>query len=246
MQQISVLLAITFIVAILFLLTAVAFIVWQKKQKIQKKKITDKLINRSYRLISTLESVPDRYLPIETKILLIDYLHSIVPNIIAKRVEARELMLALSELSEMRSQLREGIQKSRNEKVMSTTHFTKIRNALHFLPVLIREFSEKHIVDSRSAKRQTELIRYCYYLVHYDLLLNQAKVDLAADRKARALEKYRTALAEIEKVAIIADVSEEVEVVKARIARVEEMLFVSRESSSLLDITTEGVHSVLE
>ncbi|REG86775.1 hypothetical protein [Marinomonas pollencensis] len=244
MQQISVLLTIVFIVSIIFLLSVAAFIVWQKKQQLRKKKIIEKLINRSYRLVSILESVPDRYLPIQTKMLLIDYLHSIVPNLVSKRVSVPELMVVLPELSEIRSQLRDGIQKSKNEKVMSKTHCTKIQNALHFLPVLLREFSEKHIIDSRSAKRQAVLMRFSYSLVHYDLLLYQAKVDLVADRKASALDKYRSALAEIEKVAVIENVAEEIEWVKCRIAKVEEMLFVTHTSSSSLDSIAEGARSV--
>ncbi|MGO3407897.1 hypothetical protein [Marinomonas sp.] len=243
MYQVSIVFAIVFIVGIVFLITAFALVSWQKKQNLSKNKVVDKLIARSYRLISTLESVPDRYFPIETKILLIDYLHSIVPRIVNKRVEAPELMSALPELAELRRQLKEGIQNSKREKVASATHCTKIQNSLRFLPTLLREFSTQHVIDHRSAKRQIELVRYSHCLVHYDWLLHQAKVDLAADRKAKSLENYRTALAEIEKVAVIENVSEEVCVVKSHISTVEDMLFKHSTASSQLDTEMDQKHA---
>lgn len=228
MLNAGILLAILLIGVVFFVFFVLSLVRWQMQREELKKKAVELLVRRSYRILSILDVVSDRYLPIQIKLLLVDYLLDLIPSLISKSAEAEDLANKLSELTELRDKLNAGIQETRDEKVTSKVYLSKTQQALSALPQILREFSENQTIDKSTSRRFVSLVRFSINLARYDLLIRGAEMDLEADKKARALEKYRTALSELEKVSIIEEASSEIQWVKQQITDVESMLFVNQ------------------
>ncbi|SBS27521.1 hypothetical protein MSP8887_00668 [Marinomonas spartinae] len=210
------------------ILTIFGVLKWYEKQRELKKKATDQLVNRCYRILSILDIVMDRYMPHQTKLLLVDYLLTIIPKLGSHQRYGQELADKLSELFKIRDQLKSSAKLADKGRVTQSDQLSKIQASLSSLPALIKGFALNGIVDKQTAKQQVELIRYGNSLAYHDLLVHQADSDVDMDKKARALEKYRTALVEMEKVAAIGEAQKDIDRLKRIIESVEQALFTNR------------------
>jgi hypothetical protein len=62
------------------------------------------------------------------------------------------------------------------------------------------------------------------------MLMKEARDDLDLDKKARALEKYRTALAEMETVSFVPESNSVINTLKNRIQAIEGILFKKKQN----------------
>lgn len=214
------------------ILTIFGVVKWYKKQRELKKKATEQLVNRSYRILSILDMVMDRYMPHQTKVLLVDYLLAIVPNLVSHNRYGQDLADKLPELFKIRDELKSSTKLADNGRVTHSDQLSKVQTSLSSLPALIKGFALNGIVDKQTARQQVELIRYGNSLAYHDLLVHQADNDVDMDKKARALEKYRTALVEMEKVAAIGEAQRDIDRLKRVIESVEQALFANRSTGS--------------
>lgn len=200
---------------------------WREQQQELKRKATEQLMNRCYRILSIFDVLTDRYLPHQTKLLLAEYLLAIIPKLASEKY-GKELSDRLPELIEMHKELKSERPLADNSRVESKEQLSKVQNALQRLPVLLKGFALNGITDRQTAKQEVELIRYSCCLAHHDLLVHQADADLDMDKKARALEKYRIALAEMERVISVGSADSDIKRLTMTIESVEKSLFIQR------------------
>lgn len=230
MAKEGILLTIAAVVILVLLLTVFALFKWRKRRAHLKRKAAEYLSRRCYRVMSILGILTDRYLTVQTKLLLVEYVLSVIPEV-TSITRDQELVVRQLELKELRDELQMGEQATINDKVTTDVQLARVQSALQALPSLIKGLAINKVVDKATAKHHVELVRYANSLAHYDLLVRQADFDLDADKKARALEKLRTALAEMERVASISDSRREMTRLKNQIKVVEKALFSSKEES---------------
>ncbi|WP_377369047.1 hypothetical protein [Rhodanobacter aciditrophus] len=193
-------LSIILVVVFVALVVAVSLLRFFKLRRARQQQEIEALVKRCHRIDRLLNIVPDRYLPLITKTVLMEYMVSSV-SLIKKHREERELVGALPHYLQSLSELKAGQQATLKDRVQTSQQLELIQNALQSLPLLLRGLVGKSVLDKATAKEQAAQIRFGYFLAHHDLLVREARLDLDIDKKARALEKLRLALAEMEKVA---------------------------------------------
>lgn len=206
------------------LVTAVSLLRYFKLRKARQKQEMEALIKRCHRIERLLNVVPDRYLPLTTKLVLVEYLVTSI-GLIQKHGEDRELVVHLPQYLQLLAELKLGQQATLKDRVHTANQLAQVHSALQSLPLLLRGLVGSKVLDRATAKEQTAQVRYGYFLAHHDLLVKEARLDLDIDKKARALEKLRLALAEMEKVSAYTASESVIKRLNHAIKQVEDELF---------------------
>lgn len=208
------------------MVAAVLVALWRlhSEQQQKRQQELELLANRCYRIVDLLHCLTDRYLPLTCKTVLVEYLISSI-YLLERNKAARDLTDLLPIYVKLLAELKEGQQVSQNDKVQTHLQLTQVQAALQSIPLLLRGFVSNKVIDKATAKEQVEQVRFSYCLAHHDLLIREAEVSLEDDKKARALEKLRLALAEMEKVSSFTQSEPFIKRLDDNIKRVEHELF---------------------
>lgn len=196
---------------------------YKERQERQKQEL-EQLSKRCYRIADLLNLVTDRYLPLTTKTVLVEYLISSI-HLLSRHNYSTDLEQALPGYLQLLEELKIGQQASKNDKVQTHVQLSQVQQGLQAMPLLLRGLVSNNIVDKAIAKDQLAQIRFSFCLAHHDLLVKEAQSSLDLDKKAGALEKLRLALAEMEKVAAFDQADPVIEKLKNTIQRIEAELF---------------------
>ncbi len=218
--SLSIILAVV-LVALIVLVVLVRFFKTRKAKQMQELEL---LVRRCQRIEQILNTVSDRYLPLTTKLVLVEYLISSL-TLIKKHAVETELVKWMPQYLQLFEELKEGQQATLKDKVVNAQQLAQVQQALQALPLLIRGLVGLGVLDKATAKEQVVQIRFSYFLAHHDLLVREAQLDLDIDKKARALEKLRLALVEIEKVGTVTQSEVLIKRLNSIIHRVESELF---------------------
>lgn len=192
------------------------------QEKLQQE--LEQLSKRCHRISDLLLLLPDRYLPLTTKMMLVEYLITSI-TYLEKHKQARELSAALAGYLQLLEELKNGQQATLNDKVQTHLQLAHVQQGLESIPLLLRGLVSQNLIDKVIAKEQVSQIRFFYALAHHDLLVKEALSSLDLDKKARALEKLRHALAEMEKVASYDQSEPVIKKLNNTIERIETELF---------------------
>ena len=204
--------------------TVVVMVRYHQERQRQQQKELELLVTRCYKIIDLLNILSDRYLPLLTKTILMEYLIASI-NTIDRYNADKELPSYLPRYLEWLQELQQGQQVSIKDTVQTPSQLTHVQASLQTVPLLLKGLVNSKVIDSATAKEQVTTIRFAYYLAHHDLLLQDAEICLEDDKKARALEKMRLALCEMEKVTSSSHAEPVIAQLSRRIEQVEYELF---------------------
>ncbi|MGO2512228.1 MULTISPECIES: hypothetical protein [unclassified Marinomonas] len=223
------------LVAVIFLAVLCllpAFFRWRRHQRELKKKLLSRLSNRSDRLLYSLEMISDRYMARDTKIFLIEYLLSVITQLVTSNYKS-EFVSKQADLLRLLTELKLGRQVTAKDRVVSQEQLDQIQNALQFMLRELRSMGESYGASRVIIRHHIVLIRYAHALAYRDLLVRQARLDLDNDKKNRALEKYRIALSVMEKNASVSSSKREMARLQSMIQEVEKVLFSKNNKAEL-------------
>ena len=204
----------------------------RKKQRELREKLFSRLSTRSDRLLNSLEMISDRYLARDTKIFLVEYLLSVIAQLVRANYQS-EFVLKQTDLIRMLTELKLGQRVTIKDRVASQEQLDQIQNALQFMLREMRSISESYGASRVIIRHHIVLIRYANALAYRDLLVRQARQDLDNDKKNRALEKYRIALSVIEKNGSVSSSKREMVRLQGMIQEVENILFSKNNKAEL-------------
>ncbi|MBU1294707.1 MAG: hypothetical protein KJ609_17850 [Gammaproteobacteria bacterium] len=223
------------LVAVIFLAVLCllpAFFRWRRHQRELKKKLLSRLSNRSDRLLYSLEMISDRYMARDTKIFLIEYLLSVITQLVTSNYKS-EFVSKQADLLRLLTELKLGRQVTAKDRVVSQEQLDQIQNSLQFMLRELRSMGESYGASRVIIRHHIVLIRYAHALAYRDLLVRQARLDLDNDKKNRALEKYRIALSVMEKNASVSSSKREMARLQSMIQEVEKVLFSKNNKAEL-------------
>ncbi|WP_417506097.1 hypothetical protein [Marinomonas gallaica] len=229
----------SFIVTIIIIVTVVLLLAilimsllrfYKERQERQQHEL-EQLSKRSYRVADLLNVLPDRYLPLTTKVVLLEYLISSI-HLLSRHKLVVDLEGALPGYLQLLEELKLGQQASINDKVQTHVQLSHVQQGLQSVPLLLRGLVNNDLVDKATAKDQVAQIRFSYCLAHHDLLVKEAQASLELDKKASALEKLRLALVEMEKVATFEQADPVLKKLQNTIQRIETELFGNNSTAS--------------
>ena len=203
---------------------AIALMRFYKERQERQQHELEQLSRRCYRVVDLLNCLPDRYLPLLSKQVLVEYLISSI-HLLGRHKLVSDLEAILPGYEQLLVELKAGHQASINDKVQTHVQLSQVHQALQAMPLLLRGLVSNNFIDKATAKDQVALVRFSFSLAHHDLLVKEAMVSLDLDKKAGALEKLRQALAEMEKVATYNESAEVINKLNASIQRIENELF---------------------
>jgi hypothetical protein len=209
-----------------------AFFRWRRHQRELKKKLLSRLSNRSDRLLYSLEMISDRYMARDTKIFLIEYLLSVITQLVTSNYKS-EFVSKQADLLRLLTELKLGRQVTAKDRVVSQEQLDQIQNSLQFMLRELRSMGESYGASRVIIRHHIVLIRYAHALAYRDLLVRQARLDLDNDKKNRALEKYRIALSVMEKNASVSSSKREMARLQSMIQEVEKVLFSKNNKAEL-------------
>ncbi|MBR7888315.1 hypothetical protein J9B83_05100 [Marinomonas sp. A79] len=213
------------------------FLKWRREQKERREKLFSRLSKRGDNILNALDKVSDRYLTRDTKIFILDHLISVI-SVISELIKANyesSFVLRKEELVRMATELSLGQQVTSKDMVANQEQLDQTNEALEYLLKEVRIMPDNFGVSRSVVRHHLLLIRYANALVYRDLLVRQARQDLDNDRKSQALEKYRDALALIEKNGSVASSKREKVRLKKMIKDVETLLFKKEPSESRVE-----------
>ena len=195
------------------------------------------LQKRCDRIAGVLHLVSDRYMPIQTKMILLEFLISGLTHL--QQVNKKESHDAtLYEIKDIATQLKAGKYVLNNEKVTSKAHLEKINEGLLVLPTFLKGLTTQGQLDKSLAIRQVEQIRFMRQLAATDLYSYAAQQDLDADRLTQAREKYLNALAGLEKFVAIEQAKGEIERLQYRIGQLDHKLHTKMDGKKQSKVTS--------
>lgn len=200
------------------------FFKWQREQKERKEKLFLRLSKRGDNLLNALEKVSDRYLTRDTKTFILEHLISVITELMKANYES-SFVSRKEELVRTTTELSLGQQVTSKDMVSSQEQLDQTNEALEYLLKEVRMMPDSFGVSRSAVRHHLLLIRYAHALAFRDLLVRQARQDLDNDRKSQALEKYRDALALIEKNGSVASSKREKARLQKMIKDVEALLF---------------------
>lgn len=181
------------------------------------------LQKRCDRIAGVLHLISDRYMPIQTKMILTEFLISGLTHL--QKVNKNESHAAtLSEMQNVASLLKSGKYVLNQERISSKAHLDKVNESLAVLPAFLKGLTTQGQLDKSIAISQVEQIRFTRQLANTDLLSYIAQQDIDADRLAQAREKYLNALAGLEKFVAIEQSKGEIEKLQYQISRLDQKL----------------------
>ncbi|OUR74701.1 hypothetical protein A9Q77_04590 [Marinomonas sp. 42_23_T18] len=221
----NLLIIVTFIlfVSILIIGSQLARIIGERRRA---QVLADNLLQkRCDRIAGVLHLVSDRYMPIQTKMILIEFLISGLTHL--QKISKKESHEAtLYEIKDISSLLKTGKYVLNNEKVTSKAHMEKVNEGLLVLPAFLKGLTTQGQLDKSIARNQVELIRYMRQLAATDLYSYVAQQDLDADRLTQAREKYLNALAGLEKFVSLEQSKVEIERLQYKISQLDQKLHI--------------------
>jgi len=210
-----------------------SFFRWRRQQRELREKRLSHLSHRSERLLYSLETVSDRYLAKETKVFVIEYLLSVVEQLVKANYQSNFVAKQV-ELTQLLSKVKLGQKASIiKDRVTSQEQLEQTHQALQFMLREMRNMTENYGVSRIITRHHIVLLRYAHALAHRDLLVRQARQDLDNDKKSRALEKYRLALSILEKNVSLSSSKKEIARLQNMIQDVEKVLFAKKEKTEL-------------
>lgn len=221
------------IVLVLFLVCLVPIVMrWRKHQRAQKKQRLEYLSRRAEQVFFTLDVISDRYLVKDTKLFMIEYLLFIIKQLekanytsefLAKHADIMHWLTDIHSDNKSSSHVKAKI--NTNAKVATQEQLNQTRKALQCLLKETRHMSKTYGVSQIIIGQHIVELRYAYALAYRDLLVHQARLDLDNDKKAQALEKYRTALSVMEQNDSVSGARKEIAQLRGRILKIEQILF---------------------
>lgn len=202
----------------------VALLRFNKERKERQKQELEQLSRRCYRIVDLLNCLTDRYLPLTTKLVLVEYLISSI-SFLGRYNLATDLENMLPGYIRLLEELKAGQQASLKDRVQTHVQLSQAQQGLQALPLLLRGLVSNNFIDKATAKDQVAQVRFSFCLAHHDLLVKEAMASLDLDKKAGALEKLRHALAEMEKVATYNESGPVIAKLNNTIQRIENELF---------------------
>lgn len=219
----NLLIIVTFIlfVSILIIGSQLARIIGERRRA---QILADTLLQkRCDRIAGVLHLISDRYMPIQTKMILTEFLISGLTHL--QKVNKNESHAAtLSEMQNVASLLKSGKYVLNQERISSKAHLDKVNESLAVLPAFLKGLTTQGQLDKSIAISQVEQIRFTRQLANTDLLSYIAQQDIDADRLAQAREKYLNALAGLEKFVAIEQSKGEIEKLQYQISRLDQKL----------------------
>lgn len=210
--------------AIAVVLISVGVLRFYSERQAQQRQELEQLEKRCGRIADLLTILTDRYLPLTTKVVLVEYLISSISTLTRHKM-ARSLEPELPGFIQLLEELKIGQQASIKDKVQTHVQLSQVQQGLQSIPLLYRGLVNSQLVDKATAKDQVTQIRFSFCLAHHDLLLKEAEACLELDKKAAALDKLRLALAEMEKVVTFEQSGPVIESLNSSIQRIENELF---------------------
>jgi len=196
---------------------------YQQRQAQQQLEL-EQLEKRCGRIADLLNIITDRYLPLTTKLVLVEYLVASISTLIRHKM-GRSLEPELPGFIQLFEELKIGQQATLKDRVQTHVQLSQVQQGLQALPLLLRGLVTNDLLDKATAKDQVTQIRFFFHLAHHDLLVKEADGCLELDKKAAALDKLRQALAEMEKVATFEQAGQVIESLNGTIQRIENELF---------------------
>lgn len=221
----NLLIIITFIlfVSILIIGSQLARIIGERRRA---QIMADTLLQkRCDRIAGVLHLISDRYMPIQTKMILTEFLISGLTHL--QKVSKKESHEAtLHEMKDTASLLKAGKYVLNQERITSKAHLEKVSEGLTVLPAFLKGLTTQGQLDKSIAISQVEQIRFMRQLAVTDLLSYVAQQDCDADRLSQAREKYLNALAGLEKYVALEQSKDEIEKLQYKISRLDQKLHV--------------------
>lgn len=186
--------------------------------------LADNLLQkRCDRIAGILHLISDRYMPIQTKMILTEFLISGLTHL--QKVSKKESHEAtLNEMTHVASLMKAGKYTLNQERVSSKAHLDKVNEGLTVLPTFLKGLTTQGQLDKSIALKQVEQIRFMRQLATTDYLSHLAQQDLDADRLTQAREKYLSALAGLEKFVSVDNSKDEIEKLQYKISRLDQKL----------------------
>lgn len=212
------------LLALLVVIIGIGIVRWYQERERQRHALYEQLQRRCHRIGEVVKGIPDRYIPLESKTWLVQYLLDTVSTLPKAYLDA-ELEKDFVEYNQLLGELKQGQQATLKDRISNEEQLERVEQALKALPSLLKAMIAHGLADKASARYQTELIRFRFALAHHDLLLKRARDALDNDKRARALEYYREALIEVEKVSSHTESEPVIEGLKNTIKQLEDQLF---------------------
>ena len=222
------------IVLTLFIICLVPILIrWRRQQRELKRQRLTYLARRSEQVFQALDVISDRYLSKDTKVFMIEYLLFIIKQLenanytsdfLAKHAD---IMHWLTDITDINATKKSTTAKkyAADKKVNTPEQLNQTHNALKCLRQETRHMAKTYGVSQVAIGQHLVNIRYAYALAYRDLLVYQARLDLDSDKKAQALEKYRTALSVMEQNDSVSGAKKEIKQLQGRINKIEQLLF---------------------
>ncbi|RNF52918.1 hypothetical protein EBI00_02090 [Marinomonas hwangdonensis] len=219
------------IVFALFIICLVPILIrWRRQQRELKKQRLTYLSRRSEQVFHALDVISDRYLAKDTKVFMIEYLLFIIKQLENANytsdflVKHADIMHWLTDINATKKNA--SVKKYASEqKVNTPEQLNQTHNALKCLLQETRYMAKTYGVSQVAIGQHLVNLRYAYALAYRDLLVYQARLDLDNDKKAQALEKYRTALSVMEQNDSVNGAKKEIMQLQSRIHKIEQILF---------------------
>ncbi|NVK73568.1 MAG: hypothetical protein HWE24_08820 [Oceanospirillaceae bacterium] len=205
-----------------------SYLRWRRQQKELRDKLFSRLSKRSNRLFSSLGIIPDRYLPRDTKVFLVEYLLSVIEQLMGANYQS-DFVSNKDQLTRLLTDLKQGRVVTSKDRVTTQEQLEQTHDAILYLLKEMRNMLDRHGAGRSIIKHHIVLMRYSHALAYRDLLVRQARDDLDNDKKNRALEKYRAALSVIEKNSSVNSSKREVARLQNMIQDVENILFARKD-----------------
>lgn len=224
---------IVFVAIILIVVLFTVLIGWRwlaKRQKARKKN-AELLSRRCTRLFDVLNVIPDRYIPKQTKSIVLNYLEESLQTILAVS-PTPEQQNKLLEVEGLKQEHEMSARTTSQETIQTELQLNQVKDSLQILLTFIKGLARQRKLDKAAAAYQLEQLRYLLCRAKADLLSRKALEDLDAGKKARALAKYQSALDEMNKVDSVVDARRDIVKLKQRVQMLEEQLLDKRKLDS--------------
>lgn len=213
------------------LCSVVLFVQWKHKQNELKRRILERLSNRGEKLLHAFSMLTERYFLRETKLFLIEYLLSVIQRLKQAGMHT-EFTYQQYNLTRLYAEISSSKYVAEKRRVSSQVEFDQTQGALQYILKELRNLLELNYTSRVMIRHHIGLMRFTHSLAYRDLLVFQAKQDLEHERRSRAIEKYRLALAVMDKHSTIDLARKESSRLQNMILDVEEELLVKTKSEN--------------
>ena len=223
-----------YLMSALFLAVLVAVLSFLRANHIAQKeaqlKADQTMRQRCERLVKLIQIIPERYLDHSIRLSVLDYSINGYSYLNGKYSHSEQTIL-LKEALRYREELADQEARASREKVVSEKQLLEIQNAQQALVAFLKWQLRHQVIDNATTKIYIDQIRYRYALANIDFLIYQANSLEEQEKRAKALEKYRTALAEVDKMHMWGDCQALEKQLKTAIESLEQQLLLLRNAA---------------